>query len=80
MVRLRGLNKKKRGMSARDIDRLAEASELFEQAGIDVPILSVFERRESKVRTSQLSIMREKILVSDLLFIRPRPHIFESGF
>ena len=65
MVPLSGLNKKKI-MSPEDIACLVESAMLFERAGVRVPILSVYETQETRVKTSLLSVKKIKILVSPL--------------
>lgn len=56
------LSKRKRSLTSDDVAKLATSSRLFEQASVEVPILSVHETRETKVKTGLVA--STKTLVS----------------
>ena len=56
------LSKKQRSLSTSDIASLTNSSRQFEQAAVEVPILSVYETKETKVKTGLVT--SKKILVS----------------
>jgi hypothetical protein len=56
------ITKKKRYIDTGDSAKLAQSSIRFEQAAVSVPILSIYEIQETKVRTSLVSSL--KLLVS----------------
>ncbi|KAL8305078.1 hypothetical protein RB598_003018 [Gaeumannomyces tritici] len=62
------LSKKSKRLSSDDLTRLSKSSLLFEQAAVTVPILSVYETKETKVK-SRLWITK-KTLIMDEAFVK----------
>ena len=57
------LSKKKKSLDPGDVEKFSKFSLQFEQANVRAPILSIFEKHPSKIKTSVMSSVK-KVFVS----------------
>lgn len=63
------ISKRKRSISSDDVAQLANSSKLFEQTPVKVPILSIHETKETKVKTGFVASKKTLVINIGLLCV-----------